>query len=473
MGAGEAERPVAAAGQDRARGGVLFGLLAAAPDAIVVIDERGEIAALNELTETMFGYPAGELVGLPVEVLLPERLRGGHVAHREAYAADPRTRTMGEGRELAGRRKDGSEFPVEISLSPLEDRGRHLVISIIRDLSQRREADARFRNLLESAPDGIVVADRSGTITLVNGQTEAMFGYRRAELVGRPVEILVPERYRQQHAGHRDGYFAAPRTRPMGAGQLLTGRRKDGSEFPVEISLSLLDGDRGGLVTSIIRDMTDRRVAEEALRASLREKEVLLKEIHHRVKNNLQVTSSLLRLQSAYLTDPLARAMFAASQDRLRSMALVHEKLYQSGDLSRIDLTDYLESLARLLFGSYAVEPGRIELVVSGANLYLPVDLAVPCGLIANELVSNCLKHAFPGERAGRVEVRVSGGPADTVGLAVADDGIGLDPSIDVHRTETLGLELVRTLSEQLGATLEVDRRRGTEVRVTFPEVRR
>src|SRR5687768_10651064 len=172
--------------------------LDAAPDAIVVVDEGGKIVMLNRLTERMFGYERGELLGRSIETLVPERLRGAHHHHRESYHREMRTRPMGEGRALAGLRRDGTEFSIEISLSPLHtDRGT-LVISIIRDTTQR-QAEAKFRGLLESAPDGIVVVDREGRIVIVNGQIEQMFGFTRDELVGQRIEILVPQRFAQSH----------------------------------------------------------------------------------------------------------------------------------------------------------------------------------------------------------------------------------------------------------------------------------
>lgn len=327
-----------------------------------------------------------------------------------------------------------------------------------------------LHGFLEAAPDAIVVVDESGSIAAVNGLTEMMFGYARGELLGHPVERLVPDRARRAHEGQRRAYVHEPRTRPMGAGLELSGRRKDGTEFPVEISLSPLCTDERSFVVSIIRDTSERRLVEARMRESLREKEVLLKEIHHRVKNNLQVTSSLLKLQSAGVRDAQARALFAESQNRIRSMALVHEKLYQSRDLSRIDFADYAESLASLLYRSYAVDPDHIRLRVTGTGVNVSIDVAVPCGLILNELLSNCFKHAFPDGRAGEIDVDVQrqGG---AVRLAVRDDGVGLPPSIDLEHSETLGLQLVRTLAEQVGAAAELVRGLGTEVRLQFREV--
>jgi two-component system, sensor histidine kinase PdtaS len=248
----------------------------------------------------------------------------------------------------------------------------------------------------------------------------------------------------------------------------LLGRRKNGEEFPVEISLSPLHTEEGTLFSAAIRDITERKRADEKVRASLQEKEVLLKEIHHRVKNNLQVTSSMLKLQSAFIGDPGAREMFAESQNRIRSMALVHEKLYQSSDLSRIDIADYVASLAMLLLRSFGVDRDRISFTLEAEPVFLSIETAVPFGLIVNEVFSNCLKHAFPGTRQGRVVVTIASDEAARLSLCVRDDGVGLPPDLNIDETETLGLQLVKTLVEQLQGRLEINREGGTEVRVHF-----
>jgi PAS domain S-box-containing protein len=237
-------------------------LLESAPDAIVLADSTGRITLVNRRTEELFAYDREELLGERVELLVPERFRIAHRAHRAQYAADPRTREMGADLELYGRRKDGSEFPVEISLSPMQEGDESLVITIVRDVSERRAAETRFRALLESAPDAIVLVDSRGRIALINRRTEELFGYEANELVGEEVEKLVPERLRSAHVGHRTGYIGDPRTREMGAGLELYGRRKDGSEFPVEIGLSPMTAGQQELVITIVRDVSERRAAE-------------------------------------------------------------------------------------------------------------------------------------------------------------------------------------------------------------------
>lgn len=241
-------------------------LVEAAPDAMVIVDEAGLIELVNAQTENLFGYPRVELVGQPVEILVPPRFRGRHPAHRLEYSKTPRVRPMGEGIELSGLRRDGSEFPIEISLSPINTDMGTSVAAAIRDVTERKQAETMFRGLLEAAPDAIVGVDAGGRIRLVNAQTEALFGYSREELIGQPVEILVPAEFREAHPAHRDRYFADPVTRPMGAGRNLVGRCKDGREVPVEISLSSIDTAEGRLVSAAIRDVTDRAEAEALFR---------------------------------------------------------------------------------------------------------------------------------------------------------------------------------------------------------------
>ena len=250
-------------------------------------------------------------------------------------------------------------------------------------------------------------------------------------------------------------------------------RRKDGMYADVEDRGYIARDACGQPVRMIgaMQDITERIRSEKAIQASLREKEILLREIHHRVKNNMQIISSLFNLQSGHIKDENARQMFKEGQLRIRSMALIHEKLYQSRDLSKIDFADYLRSLAEYLFQFFRVNADRIRLETDLEDVSLDVNSAVPCGLLVSELITNALKHAFPGDRKGVVRIGLRREEPGIVELRVADDGVGFPEAVDFRRTESLGLQIVSLLVGQIEGTIELDRKTGTAFTIAFREL--
>lgn len=369
-----------------------------------------------------------------------------------------------------------------------------LAIGQARLFSALQDREAQLRQVLEATPTGMLTIDPSGRIALVNAAVEQQFGYTRAELLGQPVEILLPERLREQHGGLRATYLARPSTRAMGAGRELFGRRKDGSEFPIEIGLDPLHTGAGTFVLATIVDISERKRAERerdelfdqlrtlntvleervrertaTLATTLREREVLLQEVHHRVKNNLQVISSLINMQLRKLSPSVAREALEDFQTRVLAIALIHEQLYQSHDYARVEFAEYVRSLAPAVLRANNAASHPIELVLAVAAIPLRVDVAIPCGLVLVELVTNALKHAFRDRESGTVRIELVADGARLC-LRVVDDGVGLPPGLDPARAGSTGLRLVSTLCAQLRGDLDITTsERGTAFQLTFP----
>ena len=234
------------------------------------------------------------------------------------------------------------------------------------------------------------------------------------------------------------------------------------------VTVAIIPGTAKSLVS--LQDITYRKDTERALKTTINEKDTLLREIHHRVKNNLQIISSLLNLQSRYIKDTEALDVFTESQNRVRSMAIVHEKLYQSNNISKIDFSEYLRDLVTSLFYSYNIQPDKISINTDIENIFFDVDTCIPCGLIVNELLTNCVKHAFPNNKIGHVYIGLHDDEG-TYTLNVSDDGVGFPKSIDYKNTETLGLQLVTSLVNQLEGSLEILSDVGTSFTIEFKDV--
>lgn len=329
-----------------------------------------------------------------------------------------------------------------------------------------RESEERYRLLFDSSPLPQWVVDvETFRFLAVNESAVRHYGRSREEFLAMTIQDIGPPQDLPTFLQYWSDVVAGPQR---------TGDwrhcKKDGSVIFVEVTSRELtfQGRRARLVSIV--DITERHRAEARVKAALKEKEVLLREIHHRVKNNLQVISSLLRLQATHIKDPLAQNAYQESHNRIRAMALLHSLLYESRDLSQIDFARYIKALMVHLFRSYGVGPDRIALEINTDHVSLDMDTAIPCGLIINELVSNSLKHAFPGDQRGeiRVEIRSEG---DKYRLTVRDNGIGLPKDLDFRREESFGLQLINILGEQLEATTELRTNGGTEFVFTFSQV--
>ncbi len=354
------------------------------------------------------------------------------------------------------------------------------------DITERRKAEQKLllseqrnRIITSTARDAIIMIDEDGRILFWNPAAEKIFGYAEEEMLGTELHsILVPESYREKYQKGMAKFRETGAGTAVGQTTEMSARRKDGTEFPVALSLSAFQMANRWHAVGIVRDITQRKLAEKRILASLEEKELLLQEIHHRVKNNLQIISSLLDLQLEYVGEREPGEIFSEIKNRVKSMALVHEKLYHAKDLSKVDFHDYLVTLIDNLYRSYTVSIARIALKMEVEDISLGIDTAIPCGLIVNELITNSLKYAFPGERSGQLQVMLRRSGRDDRGeavyeLIVGDDGIGIPQGVDLKGATTLGLYLVTTLvMHQLRGSIDLKREQGTVFTIHFKEVR-
>lgn len=361
---------------------------------------------------------------------------------------------------------------LEHRVAERSDAAEERTLALARSEAALRQQTQVMQSILDGIGEGVAVADETGQLTLLNLAAE--------RLLGKGIISGGPQQWTEVYGLFRpDGTTHFPGEQ-LPLARAIRGEATDDCEMIIrnpyikhDLFLTvtgrplLHDGILvGGVV--IFRDITSRKEAEVSLKNSLREKEVLLKEIHHRVKNNLQVISSLLYLQAQHTHDPASAEMFRNSQHRVRSMALVHERLYHSADLAQVDFTEYIQSLIGYLLHSYPIDTERIRLETNLEQVSLPIDTAIPCGLLINELVANCFKHAFRNRAGGVIRIGLVRDGADKVVLSVSDDGVGMPQGIAPGQSSTFGMQLIAALVQQLHGTIELQCHQGTTWKIAF-----
>jgi protein-histidine pros-kinase len=471
-------------------------ILNASLDATIISDQEGNIRVANHGAEELFGYESGELIGESLEVLIPKEQRARHHKLRDSYHKAPRARPMLSGLEIFGRRKDGSSFRAEIGLNPIETDDGLLVTSTIRPASSVDDSEAYFRNLLESAPDAMIIIDEQGKIAIVNAQVERMFGYKRREILGSTIEVLLPERLHDKHLSHRQHFVSDPRLRPMGEGMDLVAKRKDGSEFPVEISLSPVRTGGRGFVSSVIRDVTERKRMQDEIIAARREAErankansAFLAAASHDLRQPVQALSLLNGALRRTAKDERALEMIDHQQRSLTAMTNLLNSLL---DISRLDagaVSPELEEfpIRRLIdrlsdeFARQAQHQG-LEFSSLSSDAVVNSDPNLLAEIIQN-LVSNAIRYT---EKGGvKLECVEDDGLCR---IEVTDTGIGIDEDqVDAifgefHQCKApgaskegfgLGLAIVRRLADLLNVGIDVvsDIGKGSCFTVSIPTI--
>lgn len=411
-------------------------LLESAPDAMVIVNKFGQIVLANAQTVKLFGYERTDLIGQDVEILIPGRFKDKHPGHRKLFFEDPKIREMGAGLELYGVRKDGSEFPVEISLSPLKIEEGIFVSAAIRDITLRKKSEAKFRGLLESAPDAMVIVNKNGEIVLINAQTEKLFGFKRNEIIGKKVEILIPDRFTPVHHSHRIGFFESPRTRAMGAGLELYGKKKDGTEFPVEVSLSPIETEEGLLVSAAIRDTSEQKKAGLALKDYAKRLEISNRELEqfayvasHDLQEPLRNITNYVSLLEKSLNGEMKGDheyffnVIVQSADKMKILIrdLLHfSRIGVDRKIEMVDCHKILQNIMSELHSSIEVTGAKIntdQLPVIKAN-------ATEIRQLFQNLISNAIKFRKPGV-APDICINYKEQKKDWV-FRISDNGIGI-----------------------------------------------
>jgi PAS domain S-box-containing protein len=449
------------------------------------------IIEVNERWQEVFGFSREEVIGGIVNKIKLWK----HPEEQMRAIRDLETHGAFRNRECEFLRKNGEGWTGLMSSEVIRLQGDGFILTSLVDITERkkavealRESEARFRSVLDNSQDVIYRLNvKTGRYEYISPSAETVVGFSQDELMALNSETSLAMIHPDDLPAMR---AVLARLEDTGKGELEYRQRAKNGEYRwISNNMSLVRDSAGRPLyrNGNIRDITQRKRTEEALRKaheeleqrvrertaqlneSLEEKEILLREIHHRVKNNMQVISGLLMLQEEFSNDANIREILKESQNRIDSMALIHEKLYRSESIARVDFKEYINELVNALFYSYGINESKVGFKVNAENISMGIDTAIPCGLIINELVSNSLKHAFPAGKKGEIEMSLSSTGEDKIEISVRDNGVGIPEGIDFRKTESLGLHIVNILVEnQLHGEITMNKNNGTEFRIRF-----
>ncbi|MFB6257181.1 MAG: PAS domain S-box protein [Flavobacteriales bacterium] len=442
-------------------------------DMIIASDKEGRITVFNDAAETEFGYSREEIIGQEAELLFLDRSDREHVLKNMKDEG-------GFTGEIWNVDKEGGSFLTYLSATALKDHGGEVIgsMGISRDITELKEAEEelrkseeKYRAIYDQAYIGIAQVDLKGNFLNANQQLCAITGYSEEELRSMNFQDITPPEYQERSDNFRKILEQKKEERVSFEKQYI---HKKGFRIDVNLTVALVKdrNDDPAYFVTVFEDITERKKNEQELIRSLKEKEVLLREVHHRVKNNLQVISSILNLQSNFVNDSNTLQILRESQNRISSMSFIHESLYRKDEFDSIDLAQYVKELSTNLLHSFHQKEKNIQLEHEMEEVNLDLDQAIPCGLIINELVSNALKYAFEDQNDGKLRIEVrqenKNGGGSEVAIRIADNGTGLPEGYKVGESDSLGLQLVSSLLEQLKGNIRLKQDNGTDYLITF-----
>lgn len=444
-----------------------------APVGYLTLDKNGIILRANLTGTEILGIPRNQLINSALILFIAPSYRKSFYDHLQEF------RETQLKKQCIVKLEPKNKTPIFASLDTqavLNENGTFKEFrTIITDITQLKkteialnESEKKYKNLANLLPQMVVELNKNCEFTFTNQAVFELTGYTKEDLDGlKPYQLVILEDQNRV----KENILQIMNGDDIGVIE-YTAQRKDGSKFPIVVYCSkIMRYNQLVGIRAIILDYTELKEAKDKVQRSLEEKELLLKEIHHRVKNNLMVISSLLDLQSSYIKDKSSRDMFLESQSRAKSMALIHERMYESTDLKRIDFGDYIRTLCMDLYHTLVPHPVKIKLQMDLESVKVDINTAIPCGLILNELVSNAMKHAFPDDLEGELNIKFYSKDEYLI-LSVKDNGIGFPQDVDFKNTKSLGLNIVNSLVGQIDGEIEMIRDGGTEFTITFPEIK-
>lgn len=449
-----------------------------ASEGIITLDEVNNILFVNGYVEKIFGYNKSELIGNNADIIIPTEGKDTHSSGLMNFFKKKEANKEILRKQMSGIQKNGSKIPIEISFGGFSNKGKKYFTGIIRDITEQKKAEEEIKNqreylrkIIDTNPNFIFAKDWDGRFTLVNRAVADTYGTTVEDLIGKTDADFNPNKSEVEHFLKDDRDVITTQISKLIAEEPVYNSETREALWYQTIKVPMVTPNGEVQVLGVSTDITARKKAEEGVKKSLKEKELLLQEIHHRVKNNLQIVVSLLKLQAKYIYDDRDLDIFNKSRARIETMSLIHEKLYKSTDIENINICNYLKDLTNYLLKAYGVNQSNMEIKFKADNVNLGIDTAIPCGLIINELFSNSLKHAFSPEQKGCIEIEVLKDD-DKIYLTVADNGKGIPSTYDIKKSDSLGLRLVNTLVKQMDGTMTITNANGTRFYFTLRELK-